>query len=289
MSQKTCKDKKNNNKSITDGRININFKKILHPIMLGLANTKIKYKIVKENKFIAINDKPIIFAVNHSNSHDIPIACKAIKNHGYLLIGKQPLEFLDELFFKLNGVIFVDRKDKEDTKLSKEAMISYLKRGVNMIMFPEGTWNMTDQQLMMNMKWGIIDIAKESNAQIIPVILDYDKKKKHCHVKFGETMTVGKETDKKEAIEELRDRMATLRWSFINEDIVYKRENVDVEILRKNIHDEIYAYPKLDYEYEKSVIYNPIPPAEEVFAPIKKLGIRKNTAFMYGKNKSGDF
>ena len=289
MSQKTCKERKNNNKSITDGRININFKKILHPIMLGLASTKIKYKIVKENKFIAINDKPIIFAVNHSNSHDIPIACKAIKNHGYLLIGKQPLEFLDELFFKLNGVVFVDRKDKEDTKLSKDAMVSYLKNGVNMIMFPEGTWNMTDQQLIMNMKWGIIDIAKESNAQIIPVILDYDKNKKKCHVKFGDSMLVDEKTNKKDAIEELRDRMASLRWSFIDESILHKREDLDIDALRKGIHDEIYEYPKLDYEYEKSVVYNPVPPAEEVFAPIKKLGIRKNTAFMYGKSKKGNW
>ena len=42
--------------------------------------------------------------------------------------------------------------------------------GVNMIMFPEGTWNMTDQQLIMNMKWGIIDIAKEANSQIVPIV-----------------------------------------------------------------------------------------------------------------------
>lgn len=289
MAQITSKEKKENNRSIVDSKIKINFKKIIHPIMLGLANTKIKYKVVKENKFIGIANKPIIFAVNHSNSHDIPIACKAIKNHGYLLIGKQPLEFLDELFFKLNGVVFVDRKDKEDTKLSKEVMTSYLKRGVNLIMFPEGTWNMTDQQLMMNMKWGIIDIAKDANAQIIPVILDYDKTKKKCHVKFGDSMLVPKDKDKKEAIEELRDRMATLRWSFIDEKKIYRREDIDVNALRKEIHDEIYAYPKLDYEYEKSIIYNPMPNAEEVFAPIKKLGIRKNTAFMYGKNKKGNW
>lgn len=289
MAQITCKDKINQNKKINDGKIQVNLRKILHPIMLGLASTKVKYKIVKENKFIGVANRPIIFAVNHSNSQDIPIACKAIKKHGYLLIGKQPLEFLDELFFKLNGVVFVDRKDKEDTKLSKDAMVSYLKNGVNMIMFPEGTWNMTDQQLIMNMKWGIIDIAKESNAQIIPVILDYDKNKKKCHVKFGDSMLVDEKTNKKDAIEELRDRMASLRWSFIDESILHKREDLDIDALRKGIHDEIYEYPKLDYEYEKSVVYNPVPPAEEVFAPIKKLGIRKNTAFMYGKSKKGNW
>lgn len=49
-------------------------------------------------------------------------------------------------------------------------------------MFPEGTWNLTENLLMLPMKWGIIDIAKETGAQIIPTALEYDREQKKCFV-----------------------------------------------------------------------------------------------------------
>lgn len=287
MAQITTSEKVQNNQKITDGKIKIYLRKIIHPLLLMASQSKVNFKIVKENKYKVIKNKPIIFAINHQCVYDTPIACKAIKKHGYILSGKQPFEKIDELFFNLNGSIFVDRKDKKDMALSKDAMVEYLKKGQNIIMFPEGTWNMTDQELMLNMKWGIIEVAKETNAQIIPVVLNYDRDNNKCSVVFGQTMVIEKDRDKKEAIEELRDEMASLRWKAIDETKIYKREEIDVEDLRKKkeaIYDE---YPMLDVEYEKSVIFKPTPTAEEVFAPVKKLGLRKDTAFLYGKNKTG--
>ena len=190
MSQITTLEKQNKNKPITDSKIKIKIKEFIHPIMLMLSKTKIKYKINKVNKYNSISGKPIIFAINHTNCNDIPIACNAIKEHGYLLIGKQGLEKMDEIFFNLNGVIYVDRKNKDDTTLSKDAMCSYLKKNKNLIVFPEGTWNLTDNLLMLNMKWGIVDIAREADAQIIPVVLDYDDKNMVCSAKFGEPIVV---------------------------------------------------------------------------------------------------
>lgn len=55
-------------------------------------------------------------------------------------------------------MIFVDRKDKEDLAASKLAMTAYLRKGRSIIMFPEGTWNLTENQLMLPMKWGVVDI-----------------------------------------------------------------------------------------------------------------------------------
>lgn len=289
MNQETTLEKIEKGKKITDGKIKIRLRKIFHPFLMMAASSKVSFKVIKENKYTVDRKQPIIFAVNHQCFQDTPIVCRALKKHGYILSGKQPFEKIDELFFHLNGSIFVDRKNKEDMKLSKDAMVEYLKKGQNIIMFPEGTWNMTDQELILNMKWGIIDIARETNAQIVPVVLNYDRDRKKCTIVFGETMTIDKDKDKREAITELRDQMATIRWSFIDETKIYKRDELDVEKMRRDKEVVYQEYPKLDVEYEKSVVYYPAPTAEHVFAPVKKLGIQKKTAFMYGKDKKGNW
>lgn len=289
MSQKTTLEKMEKGKKITDGKIKIILRKIIHPILIIAAGTKVSYKVTKENKYVSQKDKPIIFVVKHQCFQDTPIVCRVLNHHGYILSGKQHLKKIDELFFYLNGSIFVDRKDKKDMALSKNAMIEYLKKNQNIIMFPEGTWDMTDQGLMLNLKWGIIEVAKETNAQIIPVDLNYDRENKICRIKFGESMFFDKSTDKKEAIELVRDTMATMRWNSIDDKIIYLREKMDVEKIREEKRQVIAEYPKLDEEYEKSVVFNPMPLSENVFAPIKKLGIQKKTAFMFGKNKKGNW
>ena len=214
--------------------------------------------------------RPIIFVCNHGTSFDAPIALGAIKKHTYLLVGKQPLESVDAMFFNLNGTIFVDRKDKDDMKLSKDAIIELLGKKKNILVFPEGTWNMTDSNLMHEMKWGIIDIAKQSNAVIVPLALDYDYDTRVCKYKFGEPIDVIQDS-LKEGIDKVRDRMATLRWDLFETRQTVERKNIDIEKERENIMHSVEEYPKLDYEYEKSVVFHSMPTPDEVFEPIRNL------------------
>ena len=111
-------------------------------------------------------------------------------------------------------MIFVDRKDKEDLAASKLAMTAYLRKGRSIIMFPEGTWNLTENQLMLPMKWGVVDVARKTGAQIVPTVLEYSRTQKKCFVRFGEPMVVSPENSKAEAIAILRDTMAAMRWAF---------------------------------------------------------------------------
>lgn len=73
---------------------------------------------------------------------------------------------------------------------SKDALNACLRKGQSILWFPEGTWNLTPSQLMMPMKWGIIDVAKETGAQIIPTVLEYSREQKKCFVRFGKPMVV---------------------------------------------------------------------------------------------------
>ena len=287
MSQLTTKDKVSRGKKITESTPKIIFKKIFHPILGLLANSKVTYKVCRENKYKRIYRRPIIFCVNHTCFQDTPIMCKALPKQAYMLLGKQSLYPIDELFFHLNGTIFVDRKDREDTFLSKIAMEEYLRRKQDLIIFPEGTWNLTDDLLMMEMKWGIIQIAKNTNAQIIPVSLDYEQKSKRCYVKFGEPILPETFGSKAEAINQLRDTMATLKWEQMERYGMVERSQEWIDEEREKIKQRLAEYPPYDYGYEQSIIFDTKIPPEEVFEPIKKLELTKKNAFLFSKHYKG--
>ncbi len=278
MGQQTSLDRQKKNKSLTESNISIKIKKIIHPVLLKLADSKIGYKIVKSCNYSGktaefSTDRPLIFACNHTTSYDIPIALKAIREHTFLFAAKQRLEKIDEIFFNLNGTIYVDRKDKNDMKLSKDAMISTLKKNRNILVFPEGTWNLTDSNLMHEMKWGIIEVAQKANALIVPLALNYNYDTRVCKYSFGKPIDVNNKSSK-EAIRDVRDAISTLKWDMIETNGTFERKNINVEEERKKIMHSVDEYPKLDYEYESSVVFHSNPTSDEVFAPIKKLNYK---------------
>lgn len=229
----------------------------LHPLLVALAKSKIKYDIEPLNNFHAVPGKPIIFAANHSTSFDMPIVTKATQRRSYILLGKQDLYLIDRLFFLLNGTIWVDRKDKLALSVAKSTMLRYLSRGQSIIWFPEGTWNLTPNLLMLPMKWGIIEVARQADAQIIAMALDYDRDKNLCRVKFAQPITGDDLKDNAAGIRLLRDTMATLRWEMMADKPILSRAETDPEALKAEIEKAIEEYPLLDWEYEQSCIYTP--------------------------------
>ena len=257
---------------------------MFYPITMLLSRTKVKYKIIVENNYVAVADKPIIFACNHSAFPDIPIALRGVKRHCYTLIGKQNLAFVDKIFFFLAGAVWVDRKKKEDSAFSKERIIAYLNKGKSILWFPEATWNLTDNLLMLPMRWGIIEVAQRTKAQIVPMALDYDRERKICRVRFGEPLNTETFTSKQQGIVVLREAMATLRWNFICRK-QEKRQSLDLEKERDAMFRVIRDYPPLDWNYEESCIYR-LPNMvnhNEVFAHLNTIHTTTQNAFLFNK------
>lgn len=284
MKQETTLQKQNKSKPLADSGFIIKVKDALYPLLMWLTGTKVRYRINKVNECAALPDKPIIFVANHGAFQDTPIMLRVTGRRSYIFSGKQNLAFIDWIFFVLNGVIWVDRKDKADMAASKDALTAYLQKGQSILWFPEGTWNLTPSQLMMPMKWGIIDIAKSCDAQIIPAALDYDREKLVCSVKFGTPMFGADFENKAEAIRNLRDTMATMRWELICDQPVLHRADIMPEQLRQEMYRVIDEYPPLDWEYECSCIYRSHPTPEEVFAHLDKLILCKENAFLFRKH-----
>jgi 1-acyl-sn-glycerol-3-phosphate acyltransferase len=249
-----------------------------------LSKTKVRYKLIIENEYSPIADKPIIFACNHSAFPDIPLALRAIKKHCYTLIGKQNLAFADRVFFFLSGAIWVDRKSKENTGFTKECLVEYLKKGKSILWFPEATWNLTDNLLMLPMRWGIIEVAKMADAQIIPMSLEYDRKSKKCSVRFGEAIDSQNFLSKEQGIECLRNSLASLRWEAISNN-KENRAKISVEEQREELFKAVTDYPPLDWNYEKSCIYNlpNVVEYREAFEHLENIKPNKNNAFLFNK------
>ena len=281
MNQESTLQKQNKGKPITDSKFAIWLRDRLYPLLIALTGTKVRCKVEVVTPCAPLTGKPIIFAANHSAFQDTPIMLRVTGRRSYIFSGKQNLAFIDWVFFVLNGTIWVDRKSKEDMAASKDAVLEYLAKRQSILWFPEGTWNLTPSQLMMPLKWGIIDIARQAGAQIIPAALDYDWEANLCRVKFGDPMADSALENKAEAIRTLRDTMATLRWELMCMQNVLHRGDITPEQLQEEMYQVIDAYPPLNWEYERSCIYNPYPPVE-IVPPC--LIPRLENAFLFRKN-----
>ena len=281
MKQETILQKQNKGKPLTDSCFVMKARDFLYPILMFLTGTKVRCKVETVNTYTHLPSKPIIFAANHSAFQDTPIMLRVTKRRSYALLGTQNLAFIDRVFFALNGTIWVDRRDKADMAATKNGILAYLQKGQSVLWFPEGTWNLTASQLMMPMKWGIIEVARSAGAQIIPAALDYDREANTCRVKFGAPIAGDALENKAEAIRDLRDAMATLRWDLMRNQPILHRADITPEQLQKEMYRVIDDYPPLNWEYESSCIYDPY--LQVKIVPSSLIPKRENI-FLFKKN-----
>ncbi|MBO5095443.1 MAG: Helicase associated domain protein [Bacilli bacterium] len=190
--------------------------------------------------------KPVIYAANHTNVHDVPVICKAIEDHVYIIAGDEVRNDINGLMFNLNGVDWVARADERSRFLAKEASARRTINDLHYLYLPEGTWNMTESDPMLPFNWGIIDIAQKSGHPIVPVVLEYTKDV--CYVKIGKPMYVSIYDDKLEAINKLRDTMATMRWD------IWERTSMDVFTKEQDNHKQLLEELKMNFIPEEKYL-----------------------------------
>lgn len=260
-----------------------NLKKFLHPLLLNIMKTTLTQKLVLFNNKKINYEGPVIYAVNHTNSHDVPAISNVIKEHCYILAGTENLRLIERIMFHLNGVVFIDRKNSKMKNKSKDELIKILLDGNNLLIFPEGTWNISLNQIMLPLNWGIVEISKKSNAPVIPIVLEYFDDVYYANV--GDAINFDIKETKEEGISRIRDSMATLRWEIWEKYKQTKRNAVSFKIFNQELEKAYSEYKKLDRGYEKTLILNFNDDAEQVFEHLKYLNYNKNNAFLLGKNK----
>lgn len=227
------------------------FREIIHPVLLREMPKRRNFKLE------ILNDQPQtpknrIYVMNHSSMHDMPIASEAIKEHYFVLVGKQPLYLADKFFFWLNGVIYIDRKSKQSKKRGFYKMLEILRKGNNLLIYPEGTWNTTPSRPLIPLNWGVVELAKKAEVPIVPLVAEYYPD--CCYVKFGNLLYMHDGVSKENGIQQVEETMATLKWDIWELLPVVKRTEGMQREFQQMIEERIKEYPKLDIEYEKSVI-----------------------------------
>ena len=113
----------------------------------------------------------VIFVCNHRRSLDIPLA--------YLALGGKHARFLCKKEYELSklqaavqaiGTIFVNRSSKLSGKTARRTMIQTLLHGGNVLIFPEGTRNKTEQ-VLLPFCYGAVRIAGKTGVRIVPMVI----------------------------------------------------------------------------------------------------------------------
>lgn len=258
----------------------IQYRERFHPviwaIMAAASGCRIRYM-----RRVELENGPYIFAVNHSNGYDIPLMARIIGKSFFVLASDEPKGDIPGLGLWLNGVIWSNRASREDKAHAKQLCIACLRYRKDLLIFPEGTWNLTEASPMLPMSWGVIEMAQATGSAIIPVALEYEKRT--CTVNMGDPY-FPVDSDKAAACAELRDKLAALRWELWERKGVYRRDSVSREDYTAYTGVRVKQYGLLTEQQLRAWVLERDPAPRDVFAHLKELKISGNNVFLLREN-----
>ncbi|MBR3613922.1 MAG: 1-acyl-sn-glycerol-3-phosphate acyltransferase [Clostridia bacterium] len=132
---------------------------------------------------------PIIFAGNHRHAFDPVVVMTYTKRIVHYMAKESLFKGIHGFLFEQIGLIKVYRTRNNPQAI--ENAVELLKQGGTLGIFPEGTRNKTEEDLL-RFKHGAVAIAKEANAPIIPFAIkgEYKIFKKKLIIEFGKPVDV---------------------------------------------------------------------------------------------------
>lgn len=265
-------------------------RKVINPLM-QLALPLITYtKIHIVSRAKMPKGRRIIFACTHGFYDDAALGMVTTHKPFYVLFGSLPraIGSIDGIFAWMLGSIFVDRTDKASRRAGKKKMLRALELGTNIMIYPEGVWNIHPSKLMSGLYPGVYDTAVASGALVAPIACLRNGKESYSVL--GEAFDIS-QYDRKEGIRVLRDKMATLRYDLMEKYAQDTRDNYPHgrEALKEywdhyidSLIEEVGQY---DRETEAKVTWREpgVVEPEEAFAHLSKLPVKRETAFLFDK------
>ena len=194
-------------------------KKMMHPIILKAMKKKIRREHTITGKLP--KKGPYLIVSNSIGSEDIPTLTSAVRKHVYIATGKDDKNVLERLLLDLNGVEWKDHDDEDKVNNHLAQIIRKKKR---LVVFPENTYNISPNQLILPLDDNCIKLALEENIPIVPVVSHIDW---GYYTMIGEPFYPTKDIEKSK--EELRDIMATMLYSEL------EKRNIDASLLSPKI------------------------------------------------------
>lgn len=280
-------------------------RKVFNAIVRRLGPAFLKTKqIMEDRKELAgdyfdvaplnIPDEPVIFVSNHGFRDDILGSLLAAGRHAYVMFGSLP-QFYNEIEGPLlfgNGTILVNRKVKESRAASLDKSKSVIENGCSLIVFPEGVWNKSPNQLTLPLWRGAYEIAKQTGAKIVPIVhyikdptLTTPKEENPFHTVVDNPIDVSEMTEK-EALDAISEKFST--WNFLmmekygqstREEVLGGFSNSQ-EAWEEQLRLRSQTADKYDFEMETTADYRPkkVVLPEDVFSSIAELELTPENA-----------
>jgi 1-acyl-sn-glycerol-3-phosphate acyltransferase len=170
--------------------------KWIFKVILFLSGVKVDY-IGREN---IPTDQAVLYVGNHRSDFDIPLTYVSFPNPtGFVAKVNIKKLRLISVWMKYINCVFIDRDNIKDGLKSILTCIDLVKRGISICIFPEGTRNKTDEDIL-TFKEGSLKIATKSGCPIVPMSINnsdmiFEKhfpwiKKCHVVIEFGKPIEV---------------------------------------------------------------------------------------------------
>lgn len=239
-------------------------------------------------------NEPAIYITNHGFKDDILASLLAAKERAFIVFGSLPQFYgtLDGVLSASNGVVMVNRKMDNSRKTSIDKAKYVLKNNMNLLICPEGVWNKTPNELMLNFWSGFYRIAKKEDGTFYPIIPiihyinnTYKKGKDNpIHTVVDNPIILLKGTAEKEGIEYIRTRMLSWYWNLMERFGTDTRDNLIKEnesfndVWEDELTKRVNTVSKYDLQIETTADYQRKDTPLKVFEPIANLELTKNNS-----------
>lgn len=193
-------------------------------------------------------NKNYIFVGNHSFDEDVISLLSTIDRNAYLLHGTTNQLEHNPIFYAvwLNGMIYVNRMQKQSRTDAIEKMKRVLRAGNSILLFPEGGYNNTENQLIMPLFSSPYILSKEMQIEVVPIIAFCKEETREIFIRAGEPMNLGI-YEKEDALAYLRDVMSTIVYDIVEEHVApIKRSE-----LKEDCYRDFLEQRKAVYECQK--------------------------------------
>lgn len=299
--------------------LGIRVRKFFAPLLRLVYRTQTLYKIrIDHREPLTYTKKGRIFAINHRQGDDIVTGANVAGQSAYIVFGNKylSLDTTNGLGLWAYGMILLDRDNKTNRHCTYDKMKFVLEHGGNIIIYPEGYWNLDDNGeaderhgadghnsenwLIQDFNIGIFRLAQETGCEIVPTVLHYDEHgKKVCYGRRGKVITVKADDDIFEKKEQLLTIMRTMYYEMMEKYSSYERAVLEsngqsiyeqwAELKKKLVKDcdiDRTGY-HLDLADEKRIgkakVANPVVTPADAFAHLQYLKPCKENAFLFRK------
>lgn len=137
-------------------------------VILKISGTEVTV-IGEEN----IPDEPVLFVGNHRSYFDILLTYSRCQRLTGYVAKKEMLKYpLLRDWMSALYCLFLDRDNIKEGLKSILQAIDYVKAGISICIFPEGTRNSGEELSMLPFKGGALKIAEKSGCAIVPMSLN---------------------------------------------------------------------------------------------------------------------